>query len=212
VTPIREAYLTAADSARSLLALPVVGAAWTEPSALAGFTVGGLASHLAAQVLFVSQALTSPEPTGDVVSLLGHYERVQWIGAELDADVNVAIRSSGERSASEGAAAVLSHLDEAIAVLREALPSEPLERLVAPPAGPWTLRIDDFIITRMMEIAVHSDDLACSVAVPTPALPPDVLDPVFALLTNLAVRRHGPTAVLRALSRAERAPATVTAF
>jgi hypothetical protein len=39
-----------------------------------------------------------------------------------------------------------------------------------------------------------------------------VLDPVFALLTRLAVRRHGPTALLRALSRSERAPATIAAF
>jgi hypothetical protein len=59
---------------------------------------------------------------------------------------------------------------------------------------------------------VHSDDLALSVGLATPPLPPEVLDPVFTLLTGLAVRRHGPTAVLRALSRSERAPATISAF
>ncbi len=36
--------------------------------------------------------------------------------------------------------------------------------------------------------------------------------PVLGLLTRLAVRRHGPTAVLRALCRSERAPATIAAF
>jgi hypothetical protein len=36
-----------------------------------------------------------------------------------------------------------------------------------------------------------------------------VLDPVFGLLTGLAVREHGSVAVLRALSRAERAPRTI---
>jgi len=35
---------------------------------------------------------------------------------------------------------------------------------------------------------------------------------VFALLTRLSIRRHGTVALLRALSRAERAPASVTAF
>jgi hypothetical protein len=35
---------------------------------------------------------------------------------------------------------------------------------------------------------------------------------VIDLLARLAVRRHGPTAVLRALSRAERAPGTISAF
>ena len=81
-----------------------------------------------------------------------------------------------------------------------------------PPAGPWGLLLEDFLVTRMMEIAVHSDDLACSVHVPTPDLPATVLDPVFALLTRLAVRRHGSSALLRALSRAERAPETIAAF
>jgi hypothetical protein len=37
-------------------------------------------------------------------------------------------------------------------------------------------------------------------------------DTVLTLLTRLAARRHGPAAVLRALSRAERAPATIAAF
>ena len=61
----------------------------------------------------------------------------------------------------------------------------------------WTLTLDDFLVTRMMEIAVHSDDLALSVGIATPPLQAAVLDPVLTLLTGLAVRRHGPTAVLR---------------
>jgi hypothetical protein len=101
---------------------------------------------------------------------------------------------------------------EAIEQLRRRLPAEPADRTVSPPAGPWALTLDDFLITRMMEIAVHSDDLACSVGLETPALPSTVLRPVFDLLVSLSVRRHGATAVLRALSRAERAPASVTAF
>jgi len=39
-----------------------------------------------------------------------------------------------------------------------------------------------------------------------------VTDTVVALLARLAVRRHGPVAVIRSLSRAERAPASVAAF
>jgi hypothetical protein len=63
-----------------------------------------------------------------------------------------------------------------------------------------------------MEIAVHGDDLAVSVDVPTPAFPDEVFAPVVALLTGLAARRHGQAALLRALSRSERAPATVSAL
>jgi hypothetical protein len=64
----------------------------------------------------------------------------------------------------------------------------------------------------MMELAVHSDDLAVSVGTATPALRQSAVDTVIDLLSRLAVRRHGPTAVLRALSRAERSPATIAAF
>jgi hypothetical protein len=64
----------------------------------------------------------------------------------------------------------------------------------------------------MMEIAVHGDDLACSLGLPTPALPADVADTVVVLLARLALRRHGQVAMLRGLSRAERAPAPITAF
>ena len=76
----------------------------------------------------------------------------------------------------------------------------------------WGLRLDDLLVTRMMEIAVHSDDLAVSVGIATPQLPAQVLDPVLKLLADLAVRRHGAVALLRALSRSERAPATISAF
>ena len=78
--------------------------------------------------------------------------------------------------------------------------------------GPRSLRLDDLLITRMMELAVHSDDLAVSVGTATPALRQSAVDTVIDLLSRLAVRRHGPTAVLRALSRAERSPATIAAF
>lgn len=47
---------------------------------------------------------------------------------------------------------------------------------------------------------------------PTPELPEAVLDPVFALLTRLSARKHGAPAVLRALTRAERAPSSITAI
>ena len=38
------------------------------------------------------------------------------------------------------------------------------------------------------------------------------MTPVLDLLTTLAVRRHGATALVRTLARPQRAPATVAAF
>jgi mycothiol maleylpyruvate isomerase-like protein len=212
VTVVREAYLLAAASAAQLIGDEAAAEAWTTTSALPGFTVGGLAAHLSGQVTVVAQALNLPQPQGEVVSLPGHYARVSWIGADLDDDINVQIRQGGEDAALDGAIAVAARTESAMREIATLLPDQPADRLVQPPAGPWVLSLDDFLTTRMMEIAVHSDDLACSVAIPTPHLPAAVLDPVFALLSALAVRRHGPTAVLRALTRAERAPASIAAF
>ena len=76
----------------------------------------------------------------------------------------------------------------------------------------WSLSRDDFLTARMMEIVVHGEDVAASVGIAAPPLPPDVLDPVLRLLTRLAVRRHGQAAVVAALTRSERAPRTISAF
>jgi hypothetical protein len=153
-----------------------------------------------------------PVPDDEAIPLIDHYTRARWIGAALDDEINVGIRRLGEDIAAGGAAELAARAQAAVRDLREALAAEPDGRTVPVPAGPWSLSLDDFLTTRMMELAVHSDDLAVSVGVPTPDLPAAVLDPVFALLTRLAVHRHGPTALLHALSRAERAPTTVAAF
>jgi hypothetical protein len=209
---IRQAYLDAAESARALLQQPAVDERWTQPSALLEFSVGGLAGHLAHQVLAVPSVLAAPVPNEQAVPLLSHYERATWMGSDLSSEANVGIRQHAQGVAADGADTVISRLSAAIDELRETLPNETHDRVVRTTSGPWSLLLDDFLITRMMEIAVHSDDLAVSVDLPTPELPEAVLAPVLSLLTGLAVRRHGQPAVLRALSRAERAPAAINAL
>ena len=208
---IKDAYLDAARSALHLLREPEVAAAWDNPSALPEFSVGGLAAHLAHQVLAAPATLDAPADDPPI-SLLDHYARVTWVGAEPLAEVNVGIRTHADQLAGEGAAAIAERVLVAIDELTDRLPAEPDDRPVRMAAGPWTLRLDDYLITRMMEIAVHADDLAVSVGAATPDLPANVLEPVLSLLTGLAVRRHGQPAVLRALSRAERAPAAINAL
>jgi Mycothiol maleylpyruvate isomerase N-terminal domain len=212
MTPTKDAFVQAAAPAAALLRDPAVAASWDSASVLREFSVAGLAGHLARQVLAVPRVLAQPVPADQPVSLLDHYALVSWIDAGPDDEANVEIRRSGEDEAADGAAALAAKTGVAVEALRSALPAEPAGRLVRPSWVSWTLTLDDFLVTRMMEIAVHSDDLALSVGVVTPALSPAVLAPVLELLTRLAVRRHGPTAVLRALSRSERAPGTIAAF
>ena len=80
------------------------------------------------------------------------------------------------------------------------------------PQPDWALSLGDFLVTRMLGLAVHQDDLAVSVGLATPDLPDSAFDPVLVLLARLAVRRHGQAALLRALARAERAPAAINAI
>ncbi|TYC01642.1 hypothetical protein FXF53_11290 [Micromonospora sp. WP24] len=209
---IRTAYLTAARSAVRLLADPAVAERWDQPSALAEFGVAGLAGHLASQVFQVEAVLAEPVPAGDPIGLLDHYARGSWIGASVDDDVNVGIRRVGEGLAQEGPQALAARTAEAVQRLTEALTRQPAGRVVHLARGPWSLTLDDFLTTRLMEIAVHSDDLAVSVGVATSELPVDVFEPVLSLLARLAVRRHGQSAVLRALARAERAPERINAI
>jgi hypothetical protein len=208
----RQAYEQAAASAAALLADPAVAAAWERPSALPEFGVAGLAGHLAAQVLHVPAVLAGQAPPDSPITLADHYGRVAWIGSGVDADINVEIRRGGERVAVDGPAALAARVAEAVRSLPDLLAGEPVERVVHLPWTGWALLLDDFLVTRAMEIAVHADDLAVSVGIETPDLPEPAFGLALDLLSRLAARRHGQAAVLRALSRAERAPASITAF
>lgn len=209
---IRDAYLEAAGAALHLLRDPAVAGGWTACSALAEFSVGGLAAHLGHQVLSVPAVLAARPATEDPIPLLDHYQRVTWLGAGPDEETNTGIRGHAEELAAAGPVALVERVGGAIGGLAATLPDLPAGRTVRTPSGPWSLSLDDFLVTRMMEIAVHSDDLACSVGITAPPLPDSVLEPVLTLLTGLAVRAHGQAAVLRALARAERAPATINAL
>ncbi|HSK96565.1 MAG TPA: maleylpyruvate isomerase N-terminal domain-containing protein [Euzebyales bacterium] len=209
---IRRTYLDTAAVAVDLLDHPAIAAAWDMPSALQAFTVAGLAGHLARQVLNVPGVVTVPAPDARPITLLEHYTRSRWRGGGIDDETNVRIRHDGAREAAAGRTELVTRTAAALEQLRVTLPQvEPGTPVHLPWAG-WSLSLDDFLVTRMLELTVHCDDLAVSVGVETPAPPAAAVDAVVTLLARLAVQRHGVTQVLRALSRAERAPATIAAI
>ncbi|RSM74276.1 hypothetical protein DMB66_02400 [Actinoplanes sp. ATCC 53533] len=209
---IRQDYLSAATVATTLTADPAVARSWDAPSALRKFQVSGLAGHLVSQITQVVPVLDAGPPDTRPISLLDHYGRSTWTDGDIDSELNTGIRHGGEQSAAVGVAALNAQAGAALAVLRQRLPAEPADRAVQLPWGPWALSLDDFLATRMLEIAVHCDDLAVSVGAQTPALPQSALETVLDLLCRWAASRHGSTAVLRTLSRAERAPARIAAL
>jgi hypothetical protein len=209
---IRELYLNVAESAAKLLAAPQVAAAWHEPSALAKLSVQGLAGHLAGQIFFIPKVLAEPVPAEEVIPLHEYYARVSWIGSDLDDPFNVLIRTSGEQDAADGPAALVARVEATVDELRAVLPTAPSRPVRRPTWGAWSISLDDFVTSRLLEVVVHCDDLAYSVGVPAPELPAQAIETVVDVLSRIAIRRHGATNVLRALSRAERAPASISAL
>jgi hypothetical protein len=207
----RNVVVHATDLVADLVARPEVPAAWTVGSSCKGMSVGGLTRHLVSQPENVVRLLTTEVPEGaETIAVLEHYARAAWTREDLGGDTNTSIRVNSDELAAEGPDAARELVAGAREQVATALAGAP--PTVYLPWQGWALDTDDFLVTRLMEMVVHADDLAASVAVPVPEFGPGVLDPVFRLLTALSVRRHGQDALVRALTRPQRAPATVAAF
>jgi hypothetical protein len=208
---VRNVVVHATDLVAELVARPEVSAAWTVESSCEGMSVGGLARHLVSQPVNVVRLLRSEVPDGtETIDVLEHYARAAWTREDLGGDTNASIRAASDEQAAEGPEAAQELVSQAREQLATALAGA--RPTVYIPWQGWALDTDDFLVTRLMEMVVHADDLAASVAVPVPEFGPGVLDPVLRLLTALSVRRHGQDALVRALTRPQRAPATVAAF
>ncbi|GAA4420468.1 maleylpyruvate isomerase N-terminal domain-containing protein [Actinokineospora soli] len=209
---IRALFLSTADTAIALLADPAVGAAWDGPSALPEMTVRALAGHLAQQVFVIADVLAAEGPTDDPIPVIDHYRRAAWRKVDVHDPVNTRVREGSEAVAADGQAALVERARAAADELAKTLAAEPADRRVYFARADWVLTLDGFLTTRLLELVVHCDDLAASVGVDTPPVDPEAYRTVVDLLVRLSVERHGQPAVLRALTRAERAPADITAL
>lgn len=206
---VRDDFVVVAEQAIALLKDPAVAASWDRPSALEDFAVGGLAVHLANQIFHIPQA---PPSEGTPISLDENYARAAWVGQDASHEVNISIRRRSENDAAQGVSDLIARTEDKLGEVRTLIQRAPEGLVVTMTWAGWNLTFDDFLTTRLMELVVHSDDLAVSVGAPTPVPPDSAVTTVVDLLSRIAVRRHGGTAVIRALSRAERAPASVSAL
>lgn len=209
---MRTSYLAVADVAASLLAHPAVARAWDQPSALERYAVSGLAGHLAGQINVVAKVLAGQPTTTDPISAIDYLLQARWLDADQDGDAHRGIRASGDEYAAAGPQAMAAFIADVLDGLHRTLPALPADAVVQFPWGPPAMSLDDLLLNRMMELVVHVDDLAVSVGLSTPELPVEATDAVVSVLSALAARRHGAIAVIRALARTERAPATIAAF
>jgi hypothetical protein len=206
---VSQGFLDAAAVTLALLREPEVAARWDDPSALAEMSVGALADHLGGQVVSGARGVTDAAwaGRGEQVSLVEHYRRSVWVGADLDSEANVGIRESAAAGATAGPEAVVARVQDALATVTPWPADAPATTSM--PHWRWSMTLDDFLTTRMMEMVVHADDLCAGLDVPTPDFPPSVTGPVYALLVAVAEDKHGQAAVTRALTRAERAGSIV---
>ncbi|MDM7853525.1 maleylpyruvate isomerase N-terminal domain-containing protein [Cellulomonas alba] len=208
----RGAVARATDLLVGLVADAQVGARWDDESSCAGMSVGALTWHLVDQPRRIVEVLSGPAGDDAPITLDEHYAEAAWIQQDLDGPANTGVRTSneerahagGQSAALEAARAARAQLDDALAA------AGPTVHI------PWTGRTigtDDFLVSRLMEVVVHSDDLAASLdGVPVPQFPAAALQPVLTLLSDLALRRHGQDALVRTLARPQRAPGAINAF
>jgi hypothetical protein len=205
-------FLDAAAAVAPLLRAPELAARWTRPSALAEFRTSGLAGHLARAVFNVERYLDVPVTAGPPVLDAVSYFRTAG-GPDVDdlsAAVHRTIRERGEQDAGSGPADLADRYDAARTRLAVRLPGLPEDRPVLM-LGQYVLPLRQCLLTRLLELVVHADDLSLSLELPMPAVSDDAFDLVITTLARIARNRHGPLPVLRTLARRERA-APIAAF
>lgn len=204
------AFLAAARVALGLIDEPAVAERWNAPSALPEMTVGMLACHLGRQTVRAAEILAVPAEDEPLAEAAEHYRRAAWVHtSDLAHPAND--RTVDEQEAAAGVGGLRRRAAAALLEVERLLGDDPPAVVTIPWQG-WSLRRADFLLTRMVELVVHTDDLAHSAGVPTPTFPEDAYLPVATLLVRLASERHGQSALIGALTRRERMPSTISAF
>ena len=117
--------------------------------------------------------------------------------------LNTGVRQRSAETAAQGPEALAAEVGAARERLRVRLAQEPADRLMTVRHQGHTLLLDEYLRTRCVELAVHTEDLALSVSsdVRTPGT---TLTAAVDVLVGAARNRHGDAEVLHALARRER--------
>lgn len=193
-------FLAAASAAVTLLERREVHDRWSQPSVLGDLTVGGLAAHLARQVLLVEAYLDSPDPRAEDPTTAESYFAGMAGTADPSSPLNTGVRERSHAGAVAGPRMVAAQLRDCLTRLATRIGSIDPERQVLAYGGQAML-VREYLRTRIVELVVHNEDLALSVGIEPPEVgAADAVD----ILVGAARLRHGDIAVLRALSRRER--------
>jgi hypothetical protein len=206
------AFRQACALAAEVLNDAAVADRWQDESALDGFTVGGLAAHLYAATRRFEVALDEQLSELPIVVELPDFYGLNRVDDRVDLTrgLHPLLREDAEQRAARGPDVVAQQFGAVVSRLSERLPREPLHRLVpvwTVPDGATTL--ESYAATRVVELVVHSDDLAVSVERSTPPIPGEAASVVVGVFLEMARDRSGDLAVIRAFGRRERATGDV---
>jgi Mycothiol maleylpyruvate isomerase N-terminal domain len=204
---IVDTYLGAVDWFRGVLGRSEVAAAWSEPSAVADYTVGGVAAHAVHSVLWLEQLLRDSAPAGLRRVTIAEFFGTNRVDGPDDSDpFSGSLRAAAEAFALTGASVVIAACtvsrDELVGLLKTAPAdrSVPVIRVAGAEVS-----LQDYLRTRVLEVVVHGDDVACSVPGLLVADPPAAAVEIsLGVCIEMARVRVGDIGALRAFTRAER--------
>lgn len=187
-----------------LLANSKVAESWEQPSALEGMSVGALAAHLGRAFTTAAAYLGEDEcEVEEDIDASEFYLRALDRSAEELLELNVGISQRAADDARLGPAEILRRHKQTLEDLSDALASSGTKRGIRVFDG-ICMTLDSYLVTRMVEAVVHSDDLAHSVDIDTPHFETDAIDVVLVTLLGIARNRNGDQEVIRQFTRAER--------
>jgi hypothetical protein len=201
MTDIRDVYLATCAASLELLADPAIAIHWYEDSVLPELTTGNLAGHLATSTIQVERFLDADEPTDGPITAVEYYARLEGVH-DHNSELNVGVRERSAEIAALGPDGLVELLAATIERLGRRLPREPDVRQLT--SFGRTLRLDEYLRTRLVELTVHIDDLALSIRVEAPQVPHEAYSSAIETLVGVGRAKYGDLGVLRALTRRER--------
>ncbi|MCA1843903.1 MAG: maleylpyruvate isomerase N-terminal domain-containing protein [Actinobacteria bacterium] len=212
---VAEAFREASEAFEDLVARPEVGKAWDQPSALEGYSVGAIVAHVNAAIGWLGRLMDAPAqpnlrptPPAEYLGFL-HGLKIDPEGADRH-PIHDVLHEQFEQAATRGWEPNRDKFLGLVERLTERLEGESATRLLdLRPTVPLVVGLGDFLRSRVIELVVHGDDLATSVGIDDPPRPERAAAVTIGMLLTVARTVHGDLAVVRALSRRERASATV---
>jgi Mycothiol maleylpyruvate isomerase N-terminal domain len=197
---IQALFFAGARTLIEAIADPAVEAAWDRPSVLEEQLVSSVAGHLARSGIWVvAEYLHAGTPTrGPDFASAGEYFAAVAVGASPEV-----LRSVRDR----GAAVAALGREEILRRCRQEASRLEIDLALLPPGslieviGGNVMTLSEYLATRVVEQAVHLDDLARSAGREPWPLPKEHLSLTIGVATDIACRVHGPDATVRALYR-----------